>query len=49
MEQVVLQELEWKLVCPTCATFLPRLIQATRSNKECELLAHVSGRSMEPC
>ena len=43
MEQVVLQELGWKLVCPTCATFLPWLAKAARSDRECELLAHVSG------
>lgn len=41
MEQVVLQELDWKLVCPTCATFLPWLAKAADSDRECELLAHV--------
>lgn len=45
MEQVLLQELDWKLVCPTCATFLPWLAKAPHSDRECELLAQVRGHA----
>ena len=44
MEQVLLQELGWRLVSPTCATFLPWLAKAARSDRECELLAQVRER-----
>ena len=47
MEQVLLQELGWKLVCPTCATFLPWLAKAPHSDRECELLAQVRGHAKD--